>query len=811
MADDPLDANSETLNHASKIEEARRYLKNIVWLYETVSERGTAGKDGRRPKMRIQRFAQGAPRGCVRQVLDLLTDAAPYTDPVISGETIPGRWKPAASYFRKDSRYQTVDYRTATVTLVQDLVPDYEDGDSDAYPGGGDCSSVTEYEYFWDAPEVKAPEAPFPQGVSYAVGSVSRDEDSGLYSYYVAKRTAVPHQIGPYLGGKNAGGWTVVTQLMNQYSLPPGAEEEGGVQTSGSKTYQVRLNDDCTYDVTVTETFSSKRLAAETCQKELGKHEHVTREDGQENKLPEAPAAQDGVIVRNESQLEEDGTWRNTQAVTCETAVPNCSVTRQLSISGTTVTTVDKNMPKGTGASLAPGRVGETVHVVRTEGDLETVQRTVPGTLACDVELARGGAEDLRSSTFCRTVLSQSPLACTAGEGLVEFACDGKVHQASSALTETGTWRNTEAVAEEKLVECSQRTFERNFFGEKVTVATESADEPLADPASGDASVVNRKTEGGKYDTVSTVETRNNVKWRWTMASTPFETHVREVERAAASPRESAGHTSTVNLGVEKDGKYDIVTDTMAPACTVEVTQRVESWSETTVLEKTRNAASCATAVYEPGVHKEVLNKRNDYGLVDVTQTTETPKNAWTKTLWFSSEGATVGYLHFGRCQEVPGVPVPSVSGASSIKLVGVSSSVSRDAKYGLYSGTIQATYQVQYDSSSAPGDFIGTYAEHMDVTVTEIKSYNGVPYKVVYTATKYEGITSYVEQAYQFITSTGSGSLAGVFDPPTVTAVQLGGHAAMSGKYSFYNNISASWSQITPDANGAPAGAVAV
>lgn len=338
---DPLDTSSIVYADNIRVEEAKRFVRNIKWRWDTVSERGAKPKNGFRPKMTMRRFAPGAPLNSIRIVLDMITDAAPYINPVVSGDIIQGKWKPRVTWFRKDMQQQTYDVRgDATVTIVQELVPDYEDGESDLVNAGGDCSEITEYEYVWDAAEISTPAMPYPQGVAYGVQGINRDDDSGLFSYILVKRTAVEQHFGPYISMSSAKSYATTEIYKNAYNIPADLPQEGDIVDGGKVTrVSIGVNNDCTYNIQIDRSFTSKVKAAKSCAKSVYSHQETETTTGQEKALDEAPAANGGVVKTHISTLEDDGTYTNevrtAEEQTVQSAVKNVTVGKFITVTTT--------------------------------------------------------------------------------------------------------------------------------------------------------------------------------------------------------------------------------------------------------------------------------------------------------------------------------------------------------------------------------------------------------------------------------------------------------------------------------------------
>lgn len=504
MEDSKYDAlkDSALYNSTTKIEEAKRFLANVVWTYENVSERGTAPKDGKHNRITIRRFAPGAPGGCVREVLDLLTQQAPYADPVISNMVFPGKWRPKLSWFRKDSRYETVNYKTHTVTLIQELVPADDNGEIENVNGGGNCNQIDEYQYVWDAAEVTSPEPPYPQGVTYSVQSVHRDDDSGLFSYVIHKRVAVMQHTPPYVSNKTATSTRVTESWSNLYDsdlaeldLP---EEGTDLETGEAVTVERRKKDDCTWDIAVHRTKTTPNEAAEQCKKVLTQHDHSISKSGETAPLGEAPAAKDGVHYEHTSKLEEDGTYTNTVGKTTEINVNGHAVQRRGTLYGVQRTVTDVNTTDN--PVNDPVGIGESIEVTRTPGGLYNVERT------CFILCAPPDLAEVRIATIAETSCLTKDVRDEKTDELAT-AEGGVLKRFEQRLNEFGKWEICETITKEiGVTDCMVGT-DVTLQGTRRTEVHKHQDKDFADSVVaekiGDTVQVVR-TDGGLYDVTKT-------------------------------------------------------------------------------------------------------------------------------------------------------------------------------------------------------------------------------------------------------------------------------------------------------------------
>lgn len=614
---DPL-MDSTKLNDSSKIESAKRFLANITWVYENVQERGTKPADGRHNRITIKRFAPGAPNSCVREVLDILTQQAPYQDPVISNTVFPGKWKPKLSWFRKDSRYETVNNRTASVTLIQELIPADEDGDSEIIDGGGNCTTEIVYKYVWDATEVELPEEAKnpPQGVQYSVNSVSRDDDTGLFSYYITKHVAIEQKDGPYISDIRNSAVTWTTTWKNAYEIPEGLPEDGETVADGEVRRVTRSqNDDCTWDITLEVTKTLEHDALEACEKTFTEHKHTSQTGGNKEPISEAPAAGGGKHYSYSSKKEEDGTYTHSKAVTTEIARKQYTVAKDASLYGTRITTVDKNQANANVSSVDLD-IGESIRVDRTSGGSYDVTRTCV-TVTFPGEVQQASCKTVSETINSRTVIEEKKgnEKATAGGGVLV--------KHDYEMTEYGTWRHSKTTTEETPVESYVVTKDRGIEGLTTTVVSINGQGVEADPTRIGSSVKKEKTPGGLTNVTTQSTEVIDVTASETQSVDAFTSTQKVVEIAAAKKDTTLTHEQGVIKSVESQltnkGAYQNTTTTQTDKTVGRATYVVAKTAfGTTTTETTRNARGMDT---DAAVGVTVKNTMNQSGTYDVERT----------------------------------------------------------------------------------------------------------------------------------------------------------------------------------------------
>ena len=576
---DPLDTNSLVYADNIRVEEAKRFIKNIRWRWDVVSERGNKPKNGFRPKMTMRRFAPGAPLNSIRIILDMITDAAPYINPVVSGDIIQGKWKPRVTWFRKDMQQQTYDLRAdATVTIIQDLVPDYEDGEGELVDSGGNCSRKEEIEYVWDAAEVSVPPLPYPQGVTYNVQGINRDDESGLFNYMLVKSIAQEQHFGPYIASSSKKSYATREIYKNAYNLPADLPQEGDI-VEGGKVTQVNIdvNADCTYDITIVKSYTTKASAVKACSQTIFEHVDSNTTSGNDKALDDAPTASNGVITSHTSSLEDDGTYTNevrrSEELGVEEAVKQTTAGKFIS----TTTTADRNQKKE--GSLNNGALG-TVKNSKTEGGLYNVEMTTYTVTGGDEMVT--SKSDIFSSVCAKRVVGTDGKSETYPAVTVEGSTFLVTENMCSVDGSTGAVTRTTQVTAEKSVTDAVVVHSKSIYGVQTsrldkncacgccyTVDTYKPENSL----SIGESVRVTKNPGGSAD----VETsKTEAKQAITIASSGVKTAHTEVTEYS----EVKNEPFTCNLVAELDecgnktGAY-VVSDTVGkPAC-----GKVTKWS----------------------------------------------------------------------------------------------------------------------------------------------------------------------------------------------------------------------------------------
>lgn len=294
------------------------------------------------------------------------------------------------------------------------------------------CAYKVNVTYFWK--QSAPPSVPAStSGVSYRIGGVSRDPENGLYSYAIERRERVEQNIPEYVTG-------ITTTHQTSEEVHHGVRgdlDAGGKPASVSNgrivQRKVTKNPDCTHDV------------------------H--------------------------------------NAITQELASPAHSKSVGVTLSGTTETTTDLNMPAPLPTSGLD--VGQHVENTKTEGGLwrRVFRRLVPHMLLKIAESCRKTIFAHAHSTV--TVQSDDP-----GFTHVEEAGGGVVRNKRVSRTESGAYQITEEATEEQAVAGASQSVSVGLDGVTRTVTNRGQQSPAPGPANIGEGVQNTKTDGGRWTTV---------------------------------------------------------------------------------------------------------------------------------------------------------------------------------------------------------------------------------------------------------------------------------------------------------------------
>lgn len=435
-------------------DEARKWVDSLgdKWRLQILSKRfrinpGTGMKT--ELPTRVRRFVEGCPWSLVDAALRYLLSQAPYKGVIYNGVPLEGEYRPTLTTWKRDDQDLVVSptatrHNDGTYTLVQDLI---EAGAADALStlSSDSCSEEVLTDWRWDADSVEPLPTSSEQGVSYAITSVSRNED-GTFNYALVRRTSKPR----------VGGWSVKrdtaterVEVLHADNLrgSPNAWEgvsipDGGPGVTVDVDYQ--QNDDCTYRVTVTVTTAKDAETGTEDRKDQFRNQHAERSSGQTSPLGDAPEPSGGVVVKHTSEMQPDGSYRTERTTETEKPVPASVVEVRRGRKGTRQTVTDTNQEAP--ASLSPD-VGGSVRVEKTPG--KRYNNTVVTWLKSAAEKVASVCKfDIFSHTHSVTTSGGSAIP----DGDVPPAANGVVHTRRADMDDEGAITQTDETETEQPV-----------------------------------------------------------------------------------------------------------------------------------------------------------------------------------------------------------------------------------------------------------------------------------------------------------------------------------------------------------------------
>lgn len=638
---------------ANSTERAQAYADEIRWRLEAMQYRCRYNPDKgtyRRLPTRIRRFHNGVPTDLVAGVLEELVRRGEVTGVVFNGEELDGAYRPTATQVRKDDSLKTGG--DATYTILQDLLLD---GESDLYQAGegSACSAVSTREYHWDEAEVLGcPEGS--QGVTYSIVDVHRDQATDLFSFSVRKVQAVTQHV-PETVTACTDDKSVTTELWdNVYGQPgewrwdPVVHDGGAVGvpepcSAGQGTLvslDVTENDDCTYKIKVVRT-TSKVSGSPGAGCEFVRMRDWFRVQASDLvKNAAAPLSRNGVevvngvVTRYESSENDDGTWDNRVSTTAERSREGAARSVRRTLRATVTTVMDRSMSAA--LSTSGLGVGEEVRNELSDGGLWNRTR-VYQTPATGLVLGK---------TCARTVFSHSDTAVSVlkdfGDAHAAEAGGGFVYRASQRLADDGTVEEESTTTRGLSVPAASVAVHRTLRG-TVTRRTDRNQSSSGDATSlgvGE-SVRSDMTDGGLWDVTAETLLASSLRLsdRCSMSALVHE-HVRA---DACSGWQSLNH-ATATAGTVREfaqqandfGGVD-VTETTRTALAASASVSTYAVGRTVTRTNYRNQPRIPVSSLAEVNREESASVRvNDYGVLDgeVTKVTYTP-------VWYSASGGS--------------------------------------------------------------------------------------------------------------------------------------------------------------------------
>lgn len=448
---------------------------------------------------RIRRFVEGCPWALVDQAVRYLVSQAPYKGVIYNGVPLEGEYNPTLTTWKRDDQDEVVSPAASrrndgTYTLIQDLI---EAGDvNDAYGARSsiECAEEVVTRWVWDSGAVEELPTSTEQGVSYAITSVSRNED-GTFNYALVKRTSKP-QFGGWSVKRDDEEARVEVWHGNNLRGAPNSWEGMTIPSSElgkSVDVDYQQNDDCTYRVTVTVTTAKASASGGSCLKDQFRHQHVEEKSGQASPLGDAPEPSGGVVTRHSDKRQPDGTFRTEKTVETELPVSESVVEVRRGRRGTRRSVTDTNQESPAPLSLD---VGGSVRVEKTPGKLYN-NTVVTWIRSVSEKVASVCKFDIFSHSHSETKSGLSSLP----SGDVPKASGGVIHTRRADMDDEGSITQTDETETEQPVKNAIVKYVVGLRGvRRLLTHRNVSDTPSAPPfskANIGRSVTVEKTPGG--------------------------------------------------------------------------------------------------------------------------------------------------------------------------------------------------------------------------------------------------------------------------------------------------------------------------
>ena len=472
-----------------------------------------------RVTMRV--FAKGCPAGCLRDVLQILAEKSPVTDPLLDASLEPGEWFHKAAWWGKDS--QSSKNGDPTVTLFREL-SDGPVSETNVVEDG--CGSRTTIRFVWDAASVDTLEAighSNEQGFSVKVGGVTRDRETEQYSYYVTTTERKTQTVPAYETGDDAFSTDYDASWLGlRGTVASPTDDEGGgvsvwdpaVQAPGESlgVQWSRNLEDCTLNAQGRRKVAKPGVASsEACAKTLFAEQDTDSVSGAVARLGHAPEPASGVSWHHQSKLRPDRLWDTVKSKDTERPVEDAEVTVSEDLYRRVERKASKSQPADASDALLPSSADGVIvsyQKGKTPGKLRDVTETK------ETEKRVDGAETSSASDLFGTEESETSRSVPEAEAaaLVPSFADGSVTVIQKSRTKGGRRDVTKKTAVEATVTDADVVESVDLFTERTQSAHKSlpaADADLILPGSGDGTVTGvrkGKTRGDRRDVTVTVD-----------------------------------------------------------------------------------------------------------------------------------------------------------------------------------------------------------------------------------------------------------------------------------------------------------------
>ncbi len=382
------------------------------------------------------------------------------------------------------------------VRIYQTLIQRHEDEEADGpYTVEDGCAYRVTHTFYWQVAELPGLPASS-SGVAYTLQGVTRDRESGLFSCVIEKRERIQQDVAEYFTQKTEFETRQEEQHLGvRANAVASTGKEASVKDGVMVRRKVSKNADCTSDVaneTVTEvkaegavekvsvgldgtvktavnrnmpdkadtasldvgesvenaktegglwtqtitTFVRNAILriANGCRRTIFEHSHTTATvQGEDPGFTDAAEAAGGVISEKSVRRTSTGAYQVEEHTTTETPVAEAVIETRRTVSGTTVTKLDRNQPAASPTENL--KVGESVRIEKTPGGLYNNQKTTATPANATIQRGCEKSGDVtHTDVEVRNEAAAKPGCTTAAPNVVR--------RTVSRLNENGTYNN---------------------------------------------------------------------------------------------------------------------------------------------------------------------------------------------------------------------------------------------------------------------------------------------------------------------------------------------------------------------------------
>jgi hypothetical protein len=361
------------------------------------------------------------------------------------------------------------------------------------------CRYQVSTRWFWDVGSVAAAPSSDPNtGTTYRIGGVSRDNDTGLFDYYLETSVRLYQTIDTYVSQNSDGSSTSTTvhlgvsdNKLATLTIPTSAD--AGTILSVDKS----RNEDCTQDITIKVTTPAPQSALDYVQTDARSITITKTFEGVEQA---APAQVDGTIQRVENTPTEAGNFNS--SVHVEVVNPQ-RADDYVKTAARTISVVKRKEDSAQTEPSSPS-AGTIVRVDQTP----TESGMFDSSVSTETVIPQGATDYVKTSA--RTITVTKKLEDAAVSAPTKEV--GHIKRVEQSPTESGKYNSSST--DEEVIEQEGSGVVISAAKTVSTVSTKEGDfidpDAIEPPEPGTiVRVDNRPTEAGKYDTEEVTEIVN--------------------------------------------------------------------------------------------------------------------------------------------------------------------------------------------------------------------------------------------------------------------------------------------------------------